>query len=167
MYSSGYLLIHVQDRYIWPVIILLMFCGFYLLDNLHHDKILGLKLLNVFIIIIMFSFITAPAVGLITYPIEDVNSYSLSEVLETDYHIHGNIASNDLWEQTNRISFYLNSQYYGLPKNINNSQELENELKRNDIDYYFVWGNSSFVNMTTYKEITNNKLHDLKIYSNI
>ena len=166
LYSSGYLLIHFQDRYIWSVIVLMMFCGFYLLDNLYQNKILGLKLRNVLIIIIMFSFITAPVLELITYPKEDVNSYSLSKLLEKDYHVHGKIASDDLWEQTNRISFYLNSQYYGLPKNINNSQELENELEMNNINYYFVWG-SYDIQFLTYKEITNGEIQDLRIYSNI
>jgi len=166
IYSSGYLLIHVQDRYIWPVIILLAFCGFYLLDNLNQDKILGLNLRNVFMVILMFSSIFTPVLGIFFYT-ADVNSYSMSQTLKNEYNIHGNIASTGLWEQTNRISFYLDSQYYGLPKNTNNSNELEEELNMNNIDYYFVWGDSAEVNLTTYKEITNDRISDLRIYSKI
>lgn len=164
IYSSGYLLIDIQDRYIWPVIILLMFCGFYLLDNMHNDKILSLKLRNVYLILLMISFILAPVMKFTLDPTTDVNSYFLSETLKNEYNIHGHIASNENWEPTNRIAFYLNSQYYGLPKNVNKSNELEKELLANNITYYFVWGDSSDVNLPVYKEITNGKIQGLKIY---
>jgi hypothetical protein len=167
IYSSGYLLIHIQERYLWPVIILLMFCGYYLVNNLYQDKILSQKFRNIFLVFLTFSFIFTPAYELFIYPNTDTDSYLLTKTLKEDYGIHGNIASNDLWEETNGISFYLNSQYYGLPKNINNSAELENELKANNIDYYFVWGDSGNVNLTDYKEITNGRIQGLNIYSRI
>lgn len=165
IYSSGYLLIHVQDRYIWPIIILLMFCGFYLVDNLYQNNVHNMKLQNIVLVFLMFSFIFAPVLGLLLYPKTDINSYSLSKTLKNEYKISGNIASNDLWENTNRISFYLNSQYYGLPKNNSNSYELENELKKNDIDYYFVWGDYTNVHPLNYKEITNDRIPGLRIYA--
>lgn len=165
IYSVGYLLIHVQDRYILPVLILLMFCGFYLLDNLYQDKILSLKLKNLFMILLMFSFLFAPGMEFALYPTTDINLYSLSKTLKKEYNIHGNIASNRKWDTTNRITFYLNNQYYGLPKNVNNSDELEEELLANNITYYFVWGNSSNINLLNYSEITNNEISNLKIYS--
>jgi len=164
IYLSGYLLIHVQDRYIWPVFILLMFCGFYM-GNYLYQKNPCSKLINVFLAILMFSFIFIPVSELFLYPNQDDNFYSLSKTLKNNYEINGNIASNDLWEKSNKISFYLNSQYYGLPKNDIYSSELENELKTNNINYYFVWGNnSSNVHLTVYKEITGGKIPDLKIY---
>jgi hypothetical protein len=167
IYSSGYLLIYIQERFLWPVIILLMFCGYYLVNNLYQEKILSLKLRNIFLIILMASFIFAPAYELFIYPNTDTDSYLLTKTLQEDYGIHGNIASNSLWEQTNRFSFYLNSQYYGLPKNTTNSAELENELKANNIDYYFVWGDSGNVHLLDYKEITNGRIQSLEIYSRI
>ena len=167
IYSAGYLLIHVQDRYIWPVILLSMFCSFYLLENLYQDKIFGLKLRNVLMITIMLSFILFPVSEIFFNPPIDVNTYSFSQNLKKDYNIQGNIASNDQWEPTNRISFYLDSQYYGLPKNTTNSVELEEELVMNNINYYFVWGNSDKVELITYKEITNDRIAGLKIYRKI
>jgi len=169
IYSSGYLIIHVQDRYIWPVIMLLMFCGFYLIDIVHEKNKLSLKL-KIVLIILMLSFIFAPLCELISYPDSDNSTFALSKTLKDDYSIHGNIASNTQWGKTNEISFLLNTQYYSLPKNTTNLTELENELMANKINYYFVWGNSKDMNsinyndLTNYKEITNGKIEGLKIY---
>ncbi|EKF86024.1 hypothetical protein [Methanobacterium formicicum] len=163
LYSAGYILMFIQERFFWPVIILLMIWGFYLISSLYKNKVLSAKLRNILIIILMGSFILTPVYGLITYPQTD--GEQLSKTLKNNYGIHGNIASNDGWSETNKISYYLNSQYYGLPKNINNSSQLENELMANNITYYFVWGDSSNLTLISYKEITNGKIHGLKIYS--
>ena len=114
----------------------------------------------------MISFIFAPTYEIFIYPHTDNDSHLIS-ILKDKYHIQGNIASNNNWEQTNRLSFYLNSQYYGLPKNINNSIELEKELKANNINYYFVWGDSGNIKLIDYEEITNGRIKGLIIYRKI
>lgn len=164
IYSAGYLLIHVQDRYIYPVIILLMFCGFYLVNLTYDENKMSLKLKNVILALLMVSFLVAPTMELISYPNSDNSIFELSETLKNNYNIHGNIASNDNWGNTNEISFLLNSQYYSLPKNSTNLSGLEKELMANNINYYFVWGDSNDINLTNYKEITNGKIQGLKIY---
>ena len=65
------------------------------------------------------------------------------------------------------ISYYLNSKYYGLTNVTKNSEELESELSVNQIDYYFVWNNSSIINFSNYEEITHGKIDGLKIYAKI
>jgi hypothetical protein len=164
IYSSGYLFIHVQGRYLWPVVILVMFCGFNLAIFLFEGKKITLKTRNIFLVILMFSFVFAPALELFSYPTNESDSYSLIKTLKENYNIHGNIASNTNWEETNTISFLLKNKYYGLPNNTANLSELENELTTNNINYYFVWGDSSDVNLTWYKEVTNSKIQGLKIY---
>lgn len=162
-YSAGYILLFIQERFFWPVIILLMIWGFYLINNLYKNKNLSLKLRNILLIILMGSFILSPVYGLITYPQTD--GEQLTKTLKNDFGIQGTIASNDRWSETNKISYYLDSQYYGLPKNVNNSSQLENELLINNITYYFVWGDSSNLTLLNYKEITHGKIQGLKIYA--
>lgn len=167
IYSSGYLLIHIQDRYLWPIIILLMFCGFYLVSNLHDNEIISLKLKKIFLIILMFSFIFSPAYELFIYPNSDNNDYKLSKTLEMDYNIRGKIASNKNWGNTLAISYFLKSQYYGLPLNTDNYTEMEKELNIHNINYYFVWDNSTNLKLKNYREITKGEISGLKIYMRI
>ncbi|EKQ52020.1 MAG: hypothetical protein B655_2030 [Methanobacterium sp. Maddingley MBC34] len=164
IYTSGYLLIFIQERYLWPTIILIMFCGFILINSFEKKSNLNMKYRNIFLVILMFSFIFAPAYELLIYPSTDSSGYVLSKTLKNDYGIQGNIASNNLWGETLEVTYYLNSKYYGLPKNTNNSQELQNELEACNIDYYFVWGDSNNVNLSDYREITNGKIQGLCIY---
>ncbi|MEN6551687.1 MAG: hypothetical protein ABFC34_02245, partial [Methanobacterium sp.] len=164
IYTSGYLLIFIQERYLWPTIILIMLCGFILINSFEKMSNLNRTHRNIFLVILMFSFIFAPAYELFIYPSTDSSGYVLSKTLKNDYGIHGNIASNNLWGETLEVTYYLNSRYYGLPKNTNNSQELQNELEASSIDYYFVWGDSNNVNLSDYREITNGKIQGLKIY---
>ncbi|EKF86023.1 hypothetical protein [Methanobacterium formicicum] len=164
IYTGGYCLIMVQERFLWPIIILVMTCGFYLAKKLYDNKSISIRIRNIFIIILMFSFIFNPAYELINYPHTDNGIYDLSKTLQNDYGVHGNIASNGNWGNTLQIAYYLNSQYYGLPKNINDSIELENELLANNINYYFVWGDPINVHLLNYNEITNGRISGLRIY---
>ncbi|HHY00474.1 MAG TPA: hypothetical protein GX531_03765 [Methanothermobacter sp.] len=172
LYPMGYLIFFVQERYIWPIIILVMFCGFYLISKLHQDQ--KLKYRNIFLIILIVSFTITPTYLLLNYNSsekDDTASIYLAKKLKNDYGIQGNIASNipsnELWEDTNRIAFYLDSQYYGIPKDTENFTELEKELKANDIDYYFVWGDAGNVYLFDYREITNGKIENLRIFQKI
>ena len=163
IYSSGYLLIFVEERYLWPMIILIMFCGFYLINSI-QTKVVSVKFRNIALILLLISFILVPTYELVTYPNTDTSDYTLSKILRNEYGIQGNIASNNHWENTLGVSYYLNSKYYGLPKNINNSDELQKELEASNIDYYFVWGDTGNAHLSDYNEITNGKIHGLNIY---
>ncbi|MEN6551799.1 MAG: hypothetical protein ABFC34_02815, partial [Methanobacterium sp.] len=92
-------------------------------------------------------------------------TYNLSQSLATDYGVHGNIASNDEWELTLHLSYYLTSNYYGITKNATNSNDVQKQLENNNIDYYFVWNQPDNLSLTDYKEITNNRIKELKIYA--
>jgi hypothetical protein len=106
-----------------------------------------------------------PTVELVSYVSSDGQIPALSSNLKNDYHIQGNIASNDRWAETLSISYYLESHYYGLTAN--NPSSLEEELESNSIDYYFVWSAPDNFVLSNYQEITGNKIKDLKIYSRL
>ena len=93
--------------------------------------------------------------------------YNLSEKLEDNYDIHGNLASNNYLIELDQIAFYTKSRSYGLPKKNESYNELKNELEDNNIDYYLVWGESKENNYLSndFKEITNGSIKNLRIYS--
>ena len=101
--------------------------------------------------------------------------YIFGKELSARYDIQGNIASNreqvltsthDSWHKTFRLAYWLESRYYGQAREKITDNDLESELKRHNIDYYFFWGDPvsapQFLNQ--YKEITDGEMPGLKIY---
>ncbi|MGF7118690.1 hypothetical protein J2749_001703 [Methanobacterium oryzae] len=170
LYSAGYFLIWVEDRYLWIIYILLFLMGGVLLSKLFEYDFFNKEVRYTVIVFFVWSFLVTPAFSL-THTVEnDIDTegvYDLSQTLKMQYGIQGNIASNDEWQKSLYISFYLNSKYYGQVKsNITNS-ELKSELESNNIDYYFVWGddNSNLDLLSNYKEITKGNIKGLTVYS--
>ena len=61
-------------------------------------------------------------------------------------------------------SYYLNARYYGVPKPGIDGLQLEGELEKFDIDYYFVWDESdrNVPIVQTYREVTRGEIPGLK-----
>lgn len=166
IYIGGYTLVTVEWRYFWFIFILIMFTGFYLVSTLFKHKNINSSLRNVFLILLVASFVIQPLYDLVLFSDSENSANDLSKTLKMDYGIQGNIASNDNWGEMTTISYYLNAKYFGLTKNTNDSTELQRELEKNDIDYYFVWNNETIL-LSGYKDITGGMLNNLKIYSRI
>jgi len=166
IYIGGYSFIFVEPRYLWPICILLLVTGFYLVNILHETRVLNSKLKNIFLIILMVSFMVTPTIELATYVSSDSMIPDLSSTLKNDYHLRGNIASNDRWPDTLSISYYLESRYFGLTNN-SSQASLEDELESNNIDYYFLWSSPDDLALSNYQEITGNRIKNLKIYSRL
>ena len=117
------------------------------------------------LLIFAFSFVFMP----INYLVENVhtneNIYKLSQTLN-QYEIHGTVASNDELFTMNFLAYYMNITSYGQSKKNISSTELRNELNNYGIDYYFIcniFNQSPY--MAGYREVTNNNIPNLKIYS--
>ncbi|MCE7697962.1 MAG: hypothetical protein K8E24_003700 [Methanobacterium paludis] len=174
LYVGGYCLIIPEWRYYWFIFILLMLMGFYLVDTLYKNKTLNSTLRNILLIVLILSFVMEPIYELNLFANSSDKVYILSNSLKDDYGIHGNIASNhegdkdiasEQWGEMLCISYYSHCKYYGLTKKTEDSNELQRELDANNIDYYFVWDNSNNITLSGYREITNGKMQDLKIYA--
>jgi hypothetical protein len=167
IYSGGYSLIFIEDRYLWLINILLLITGSYIISLLIRTDYINKIQKNILIIFLILSFIMTP----ITFLIQDSHvgeaTYNLSEELKNNYNLHGNLASNSNLIESDHIAFYTKSKYYGIPKKTGNYTELKIELKNNNIDYYIVWGDSKENNYLSkhFKEITNGNITNLKIYS--
>ena len=165
LYLGGYSLVLIEPRYLWLVNILVLIMGVYLLNLLFEIGSLNSNIKNILLIFLIISFVINPVNALILNLNIGKDSYTLSESLE-QCKIHGNLASNDEWRVTDYISYYISSKYYGQTKNESYS-DLKKELKNNDIDYYFVWGDSNENNNLShdFKEVTNGTFNLLKVYS--
>lgn len=166
IFSGGYCLIFVDWRYLLPVCFLLVITGFYLIDRYYQVRTINIKYKNIFLVILILSFMLAPILNLILSVNTDDETHNLVNTL-IGYGIHGNTASNDKWLETFRLTYYLNGNYYGLTKEKNNIKELKKELEHNNIDYYFIWNDSEVIELAGYREITGGKIDRLLIYSKI
>lgn len=176
IYSGGYLPVLVEERYIWPVYILLLLMGGYLLNVLFKMKLfdrlnnfwnlkIGNVLKAVLLLIFVYSFIIMPINSLNSDLNTGKDVYSLSNTLKNNYDIHGNIATNSNLTETQYLSFYLNTTCYGQTQENITDSELQPQLDGYNINYYLIWGNSAAHTLVGYNEITSGKLENLTIYA--
>lgn len=167
IYIGGYCLILVEWRYFWFIFILIMFIGYFLVDNLYKNGITNLNWRNLLLIILLLSFVIQPIYELVLFSDSDNSIIILSNKLKTDYRIKGNIASDDNWGEMVTISYFLNTKYYGLPKKTNSTIDLQKELEEKKIDYFFVWNKANNKTLYNYKEITGGVIRYLLIYKKL
>lgn len=172
IFSGGYLPVLVEERYLWLIYVLMILMGGYLINLIFKanffEKIHSKSLIKIILLVIFaFIFIMMP----LNFLYHNLNTgkdiYTMSNTLKTQYGVHGNIATNDRLIDVQYLSFYLNTTSYGqAQKNITDG-ELQLQLDKYNIDYYFIWGDSTPHILAGYKEITEGKLKDLRIYSRI
>ena len=176
LFSGGYLLFHFEERYVWLSNILLLLMGGYVLNVLFQKDFFKSNLRkNILIVFFIISFIFAPVkyIMQVSRGGMERDMYYLSTELK-QYNIKGNIASNreyvpvhDAWHKTFRLAYWLKDRYYGQRGENISDKELEGELKKYNIDYYFFWGEPNKIPqfLSDYREITNGQIPGLKIYS--
>lgn len=175
LFTGGYLLFHLEERYLWLINILLLLMGGLTINAMmQRDFFKPESRKNILIAVFILSFIFTP----VKYVLQanrggmDTDMYYLNTNLKK-YNIKGRIASNqeyvpvhDAWHKTFRSAYWLNSRYYGQARENINDNELENELKKYDVDYYFLWGEGNRIPqfLSEDQEITKNEIPGLKIY---
>ena len=128
-------------------------------------------------VIFVLSFALTPVKSTVEASKNNINieMYTLNRALKK-YNISGNLASNretvqvsthNAWHKTFRLSYWLKSRYYGQAMENMGPEELDNELKKFNIDYFFYWGDPGNIQgfLTRYNEITGGEMPGLKIYS--
>lgn len=179
LYTAGYMPFHFEARYLWIVNILLLLMGGKVLHELFQTKFFKNKTVtNTLIAFFILSFVLTPAKSVIEIGKKNFNKemYLLGTELNRRYDIHGNIASNrqrvetsihDAWHRTFRLAYWLKSRYYGQARENISDEELEAELRKFKIDYYFFWGDPHSVPqfLTQYREMIRGEIPGLAVYS--
>ena len=168
IYSSGYILIFVLPRYIWIVLILFTITGYYVIDLLFREGFLSKTLTKTLVCVFCFSCIVPKAVELSRFWKMGQNNYTLSQKIDSNYGISGNIASDYFFKEMSYLAFHNNYTYFGATSSLLADDELQQTLREHDIDYYFVWRDSDFLHnagfLAKQKEITGGEIKGLRIY---
>ena len=178
LYTGGYAPFHFEMRYLWIINILLLLMGGRVLSELLKSNFMKNNTMKrILIVFFILSFVISPVKASIETGRNNINRdmYIFGKELSARYDIQGNIASNrqqvltsthDSWHKTFRLAYWLKSRYYGQAREKISDHDLERELKKHNIDYYFFWGDPErapkFLNQ--FREITDGKIPGLKIY---
>lgn len=179
LYTGGYLPFHFESRYLWIINILLLLMGGQVLTILFRSKFFDSRSRRtVLMCLFLLSFTVTPIKASINIGKHNINSemHDLGRELHNRYGIRGNIASNremetiashNAWHKTFRLAYWLKSRYYGQAEENISDTELENDLIKNNIDYYFFWGEPGRTPqfLFQYHELTNGGIPGLRIYS--
>jgi hypothetical protein len=176
LYSSGYISVMTLERYLWIDQILLFLLGGYLVTLLIKQgffagpvpKFILTSVLVLTFLILPYKFYVKNhhhfyvAGGVET----DEDIYRFSQKLKTCCPVLGNVASDSHWSKMVFLAYYLDFKYYGAKKPRITPVQLEEDLERFKIDYYFLWSG----NPRRYKflkpecEITHGLIPQLKIF---
>lgn len=165
IYSSGYMLIAVEDRYFWIAAVLLMMIAAYFFDALLklNNSLFHRAATVVMLAAVMFSFCKLPVDFLLRNKGMSRQFYELSQKLQREYAIHGNVASDRNWGPTLYLSYFNGYKYYGMPNYGRGGKSILQQLEENNIAYYFVWNDDPDF-YSPFKEITGGQISGLRIY---
>ena len=166
IYSVGFILIFIEERYLLFSFVLVLLLGGYLINTLFKFSLSKFMRYGL-IIIFAVSFIITPSISTAVNLNNGVEVYNLIPFLEK-YGVNGNIASSNPQPENydpQYIAYYLKGHYYGLTKKNESFSDLDKELKSKNIDYYLVWHypNTPIVNLP-YQEVTGGEISFLRVY---
>lgn len=144
----GYLAMHIETRYIWLLMFLIIILGFYLLQNWKWDNVQK-RIARTFFFL---SVLAMPCFML--FMLEGKNKYLFSIAKELkENNIKGKIVTNHADEGSFWVVSYLAGlNNYTIEKNEFELEELINEMKRYDIRYYYHFRRSSYQRFGDHEE---------------
>lgn len=163
LYPIAYCLIFISVRYCWFIYILVIILGMYSLKTLFKMGLIQNNIYKILIVLLAFSFIISPILDLNDSYNGGEGYFLLSQSLK-EKGVSGNVASDGNYVVSDKLCYYLNSKYYG-ETNLS-GLTLNEELLRNDIDYYFTWKEGN-VNLPNYEESKNFNNKYLRIYKKL
>ncbi len=179
LFTGGYTFFHIEARYLWIANILLLLMGGQVLHILFQTEFFSKNIVrNLLIVLFVLSFMVTPIKSSVGIGNQSINKemFLLGKELKQKFNIKGNIVSNrlrletgkhDSWHKTFRLSYWLDSSYFGQPKENINDSDLENDLIKFGIDYFFYWDDKGDVPalFQKYRELTEGEVPGLKIYA--
>jgi hypothetical protein len=156
IFPSGYMLVlrmgmnfSEREFYLLYVIIFLL-GGMVISEMIKHFDLFRHRFASILILLIfIWMAIDGPKEKMQNVKNKDKEIYYGSKKLSTQFHVSGNIASNDRWSRTLVMAYLLDSKYYGRHEatyakdTVSGSDSpFLNELRKFRIKYYFVWDES-------------------------
>jgi hypothetical protein len=174
LYSGGYALILVEERYIWiDWYLLLLILGGLIAAIPWKNRwrvwgraALAVVLFSAFLVLPLRFFGQSRTISASDTRMPAREVYEIAKILKSRFGVEGLTASNRNWNETLFITTFNHGQYFGKMKPAWSSAELESALLRDRIRYFFLWGNKGpvFDFLDGYIEVTGEAIPGLKVF---
>ncbi len=166
VYTAGYSLLVVQERYLWPVFVLVLLLGAIQLDLVQKEFRNKVWITETIIMIFILSFMANPVFNLLKNLNTGQEYFKQALELRKIGIINANIAANTNGHTTAILAFESGNRYFGQTGDYRDTKSLIELLLKNKINYYLTRDTTS-VNKELdifLPEISNNALPSIKIY---
>jgi hypothetical protein len=140
IYCAGYVLLLIDERFIWFPYLLLVVLNAYWIDRLFFT---AARLRRQWRIIVALSFFVLagyrPIFSLFHMKDTGKNLFELAEILRNDYHVSGRLVSDSNWDHSFIVAYHAKMTYYGRVAKKKLQRDLVADLEKYDIDYMLVW----------------------------
>ena len=140
IYPIPYTLVFSDERFFWPVLIVVLGLGFYLLQLFASEYAVSGRAKAWLIGVFAASFLLFPAYKLTAGQKDRSSLASISRQLEGAHLSGTRFASNSDYGASMVVGYYLNAKYYGSAVPGMSDEEIADDLRRKGVQYYFVWG---------------------------
>ncbi len=167
LYSAGYMLFHMDSRYLLIVFIIAIALSGYIAEMLAASLFLTPARRFIFFALIACAFLFDPLVSLYHSAGVGRQIYEEGAVLKDKLNISGNVASDSKWSESLISSHYAGAVYFGAAGEDKSCDEIDSELKRIKIDYYVAWDKKTCAEMLSgYRALDTDAagIKDYKIY---
>ncbi|MBV8068385.1 MAG: hypothetical protein JO270_00670 [Acidobacteriaceae bacterium] len=134
LYPAAYFLTFVEHRYIWIEDVLTLVMAAYLFDCFRREQPGRPRRVAWLAFVTALSFCWAPLFVLFKHRTDLRSVSDLVPVLRL-LHLHGNVASNGRWDDSQYLAYELRLRYYGMPS------DDTGQLTRENVRYVFAWRN--------------------------
>jgi hypothetical protein len=139
IYPIPYTLVFSDERFFWPILILFIGLGLYLLDIFSSDYAVSRTAKNWLVAVFAASFLVFPLYKLATGEKDRASLTSIVHQVERA-HLQGErFASNWDYSASMVIGYYTNGKYYGSAAPGMSDAQIAEDLRRKGVQYYFVW----------------------------
>jgi hypothetical protein len=140
VYPLGYLLIHMEARYLWPVYLPLVALAALALQYLARSGWLRPIATRVVLAAVLCSFLILPMQELRRRSHLGRSIDQFRELVAREGRLQGaRIASNGDYGASVLLAYRLRAKYYGQPRPNATPAEIEQELQRLGVQYYLAW----------------------------
>lgn len=140
IYPVPYLFVFADERYIWPLLIVVMGLGFYLLQIFTSAYAVRQKTRAWLIGLFAASFLLNPIYKLSTGLEARDAMASMTQQIQSVANLSGaRIASGNDYGGSMIMAYHVDGKYYGSAAPWMSEREILDDLRRKGIEYYFVW----------------------------
>ncbi len=136
VYTAGYVLIFIEERYLWPVVIAVVLLGSLAIQRIRERSLVTRQALGLFLLLWVGSCFVTPVALLARLVNFGKEPYKISLGLP---EIRGSRVASNEYLPGLKLAYYKDAKFYGIPSLEMDSAGVASSLRENRIDYFFLW----------------------------